>query len=273
MKITSLMDNECSIDGLLKQHGLSLLIESKGKRILFDTGADSGFIQNAKTLNVDLADVNMCVLSHGHYDHGGGLNAFFKINDKSLAYMSALASNDHVALRANGEYESIGIYIARAYLDRLVFVDKELKLDNGLIFSEVWGYFPLPTGNRSLFKEKGGAYVLDDFAHEQHLVVEEDGKFVLFAGCAHRGILNVLTYLKDKYEILCDVVVGGFHLHNKVTNTFENPHVLNTLAKELINTNSKFYTCHCTGIPAYSYLKVIMKDQIDYLSTGVTIEI
>ena len=134
MKITSLMDNECSIDGLLKQHGLSLLIESKGKRILFDTGADSGFIQNAKTLNVDLADVNMCVLSHGHYDHGGGLNAFFKINDKSLAYMSALASNDHVALRANGEYESIGIYIARAYLDRLVFVDKELKLDNGLIF-------------------------------------------------------------------------------------------------------------------------------------------
>jgi 7,8-dihydropterin-6-yl-methyl-4-(beta-D-ribofuranosyl)aminobenzene 5'-phosphate synthase len=273
MKITSLMDNECSIDGLLKQHGLSLLIESKGKKILFDTGADSGFIRNAETLNIDLSDVDVCVLSHGHYDHGGGLNAFFKINDKSLAYMSALASNDHVALRPNGEYESIGINISRAYLDRLVFVDKELKLDNGLIFSEVWGYFPLPIGNRSLFKEKGGAYVLDDFAHEQHLVVEEDGKFVLFAGCAHRGILNVLTYLKDKYGILCDVVVGGFHLHNKVTNTYENPQVLDTLAKELMNTFSKFYTCHCTGIPAYSYLKVIMKDQIDYLSTGVTIEV
>lgn len=273
MKITSLMDNECSIDGLLKQHGLSLLIETKDKKILFDTGSDSGFIQNAQALNKDLSNVDMCVLSHGHYDHGGGLNAFFKINSKSLAYMSALASNDYVALRPNGEYESIGIHISRSYLDRLVFVDKELTLDQCLIFSEVWGYFPLPTGNRFLFKEKEGSYVQDDFAHEQHLVIEENGKFVLFAGCAHRGIINVLTYLKDKYGILCDVVIGGFHLHNKITNSFENPQILDTLAKELMNTNSKFYTCHCTGIPAYTYLKVIMKDQIEYLSTGETIEV
>lgn len=273
MKITSLMDNECSIEGLIKQHGLSLLIETKGKKILFDTGADAGFISNAKALNIDLSDVDMCVLSHGHYDHGGGINSFLKINGKSLVYMSALANNDHAALRANGEYESIGIHISRSFLDRLVFVDKELKFDQGLIFSEVSGYFPLPAGNRSLFKEKGGSFVLDDFAHEQHLVIEEDGKYVLFAGCAHRGILNVLTYLKDKYGILCDAVIGGFHLHNKSTNTFESPALLDTLAKELMNTFSKFYTCHCTGLPAYSYLKVIMKDQIEYLSTGETIEI
>lgn len=273
MKITSLIDNECSVEGLNKQHGLSLYIETKGKKILFDTGADSSFIQNAEAMNIDLSQVDMCVISHGHYDHGGGLNAFFKINDSSLAYMSALAGNDHVALRTNGEYESIGIHVSRNFLDRLVFVDKELKIDTCLIFSEVWGYFPLPAGNKSLFKEKGGSYVLDDFAHEQHLVIEEDGKYVLFAGCAHRGILNVLTYLKDTYGILCDVVVGGFHLHNKTTNTYENPNVLDTLAKELMNTFSKFYTCHCTGLPAYAYLKVIMKDQIEYLSTSETIEV
>jgi 7,8-dihydropterin-6-yl-methyl-4-(beta-D-ribofuranosyl)aminobenzene 5'-phosphate synthase len=273
MKITSLMDNECSIEGLSKQHGLSLYIETLGKKILFDTGADSSFIQNAKSLNIDLSKVDMCVLSHGHYDHGGGLNAFFKINDTSLAYLSARASNEHVALRANGEYESIGIHISRNFLDRLAFVDKELKLNNILIFNDVVEYFPLPAGNRSLFMEKEGTYVLDDFAHEQHLVIEENGKYVLLAGCAHRGILNVLTTLKDRYGILCDVVVGGFHLHNKTMNTFEDPIVLDTLAKELMNFNTKFYTCHCTGIPAYSYLKVIMKDKIDYFSTGESIDV
>jgi 7,8-dihydropterin-6-yl-methyl-4-(beta-D-ribofuranosyl)aminobenzene 5'-phosphate synthase len=273
MKITSLIDNECSTEGLVKQHGLSLLIETKGMKILFDTGADGAFIQNAKALNIDLSDVDMCVLSHGHYDHGGGLNAFLKINQKSSVYISAKASNDHVALRSNGEYESIGIHVSRNFLDRLVFVDHQLKVGPCLIFSDVRGHFPLPTGNKSLFQEKEGKYVLDDFAHEQHLVIQEDEQYVLLAGCAHRGILNVLTYLKDTFDILCDAVIGGFHLHNKVTNTYESAAILETLAKELMNTFSKFYTCHCTGIPAYSFLKVIMKDQIEYLSTGETIEV
>ena len=72
MKLTVLMENTTVREDLTAEHGLSLYIEANGKRILFDTGASATFADNAEKLGIDLSQVDLCILSHGHYDHGGG---------------------------------------------------------------------------------------------------------------------------------------------------------------------------------------------------------
>ena len=87
MKITVLTENT-SACGLTFEHGLSLYIETNGHRLLFDTGQTALFSENAERLGVDLAAVDICVLSHGHYDHGGGLKRFIGLNDHAPIYLS-----------------------------------------------------------------------------------------------------------------------------------------------------------------------------------------
>ena len=83
LKITTLIENNPDEQGqLLFEHGLSLYIETAGKNILFDTGESGNFIQNAKSLNKNLNTLDYCVISHGHYDHSGGVEKFLKYVDQ-----------------------------------------------------------------------------------------------------------------------------------------------------------------------------------------------
>ncbi len=96
MKIVTLIENTSLSKDYHHQHGLSLYIESGQHKILFDTGSDGKFIENAKKLQVDLTKVDTVVISHGHYDHGGGLKAFVEINDKAQIYIGVGAYEPHV---------------------------------------------------------------------------------------------------------------------------------------------------------------------------------
>ena len=86
MKITALLENTASDCCMMTEHGLSLYIEAQGKKILFDMGQTDLFYKNALTLGIDLAEVDIAILSHGHYDHGGGLEKFLEINKKAPVY-------------------------------------------------------------------------------------------------------------------------------------------------------------------------------------------
>ena len=103
MKITVLTENTSSC-GLPCEHGLSLYIESNGKRILFDTGQTALFAENAERLGIDLSAVDICVISHGHYDHGGGLGRFLEINDRAPVYLSRHAFGSY--FNAKEKYRS-----------------------------------------------------------------------------------------------------------------------------------------------------------------------
>ena len=112
----------------------------------------------------------------------------------------------------------------------------------------------------------------DDFSHEQCLAVAQNGRKWLISGCAHNGILNILDRYMDIFGTMPDAVISGFHMMKKDGEyTDEEKSVIVQTAEELAETDTIFYTGHCTGIPAFEIMKEIMGDQLIALHSGETI--
>ena len=258
MIITALMENTAIEDGFLFEHGLSLHIQTREHRVLFDTGQSNGFIANAGRLGIDLTAVDMAVLSHGHYDHGGGLMGFLALNDHAPVYVSRYAFDGFYA----GEERYIGLEPALKANPRLVPVGDSLEIGDGLtLFSCNERPRPYVMDSYGLNVLRGDALMPDDFRHEQYLLIQEEGMRVLISGCSHKGILNIMSWLKP------DVLIGGFHFM-KVDPAGSEREVLDEAARVLLEYNSAYYTCHCTGLPQYEYLKQLMGNQLGHLAAG-----
>ena len=142
MKITTLIENHTSdaIPDLTAEHGLSLHIEYDGQSILFDTGATGAFSDNAARLGVDLSAVDLVVLSHHHYDHGGGLSAFLETNSHAKVYLRT-ADEGEPYVRAFGlirRYIGLDKTLFERYADRFIFVDQFLEIAPGVfVFAKI----------------------------------------------------------------------------------------------------------------------------------------
>lgn len=269
MRITALAENESHFDNLGSEHGLSLYIETEKHQLLFDTGQGSLFAENAVKLSINLSQVDLCIISHGHYDHGGGLKSFLSLNSISPVIVSQKAFGDYYANRTDAPKAYIGLDKTLLPNDRFVFTGGYLAVEDGLeIFSTVTGQTLQPTGNGDLFEKIGDSFISDSFAHEQNLIITDNGKTVLIAGCAHKGIINIVESFHDLKGHYPDYVIGGFHLYNKASGGSEEEDTVNAIGRYLMLTGSQYYTCHCTGMAAYLSLKTVMTDKIDYLSTG-----
>lgn len=267
MKIISVIENTTK-KGLHVEHGLCLYIEKNdGQKILFDMGLSGMFVHNAELLGLKIADVDIAVISHGHYDHGGGLKSFFQENEKANVYIHKDAFQPHYSIRDTG-LRYIGIEKDWVEYDRLVFCDKSKDInDNMILFADVEGNSCFPLGNRLLFGPKEREN--DDFRHEQNLLIKEGEKLVLFAGCAHRGIVNILRRAKEIAGKAPTHVFAGMHLVKSGLNSTEEEIFIAELASELKKyKDTMFYTMHCTGEEQYKKLKSIMSIQIEYLACG-----
>lgn len=257
MKVHVLVENTATQPEFAAEHGLSLLIEIGGQRILFDTGATAAFADNAMKLGVDLRAVDVCVLSHGHYDHGGGLQTFLDINDHAMVWVSPHAFAPHF----NALGKDIGLCRELFTHPRICSADTAVReLAPGVLLHQAADMpTPYPAEGSGMTTVIDGERVAEDFRHEQYLLVEEAGLRVLFSGCSHRGVLNIADYFK------ADVLVGGFHY---MRCTHEDTARLQEAAGVLLSQPTRYYTGHCTGDFAYAVLKERMGVRLHGFSAG-----
>ncbi len=274
MVIKTLVENTTINDNCGCEHGLSLYVETKKHRILFDLGQGELFLKNASELGIDISQIDIVVISHGHSDHGGGLSAFLKVNEKAKIFIHQKAFENHYSLRDEGKTVYIGLDQELKINDRIVFVGDNLNIDDELeLFSNVTGNELPSVCNNTLLMKKSDEKMQDTFEHEQNLIITEDEKSVLIAGCAHKGIVNIVNKAKNVNVKEIDFVFAGFHLHNPNTKVDEETELIEEIGKRLKETNTGFYTGHCTGIGPYNKLKNILGDNIHYLATGSVVEI
>ena len=270
MRVTMLLDNISSSPALIAEHGLSLFIETAKHRILFDTGKTDAFARNAEALGIDLAAVDMAVISHGHYDHTGGLVRFLELNDHAPVYVQREAFGHFEAESAR--YIGILPAVATALREsgRLVLTGDTTELGDGLSLHSCNAEersFPSQSGG--LFMMQGGQPVQDEFRHEQYLSIREhgdSGKHVLISGCSHKGIQNIVQWFQP------DVLIGGFHFMN-VALDGEGTKILDSAAETLNAYNVDYYTCHCTGKAQFDWMKKLMGKRLHYLAGGMSAEL
>ena len=255
MKLVTLMENTSCREDLCCEHGLSLYLETGDHKILFDAGQSDAFAANAEKLGVDLQKVDIAVLSHGHYDHSGGLGRFLEINGTAPVYMSAWAFEPHY--NAAGKY--LGVDMSLQQNSRIRFAAEKTELAEGITLLRL-GTAPADTAG--LLMEENGERKPDDFRHEQYLLLEEQGKRIPISGCSHKGILNIVDAFRP------DILIGGFHFMK-----IREAEKLAEAAGRLLAYETVYYTGHCTGQEQYGYLKSLMGQKLHYLATGTALEI
>lgn len=298
MEIVTLIENHRYDRRFDDEFGLSLLIKSSGTKILFDMGASGKFIKNARKLGEDLSDMDFAVLSHAHYDHGGGLIPFFEINGEAKVHMGEGADGEFYACAGAvlpdfinrlvapvmprserlSKYVGIDRTVFREHSHRVEFVSGVRELaENVFILTEIQRNHPIPDGNVYLLEKRGGELFHDRFAHELILVVREADGLVIFTGCGHCGILNMVETVREHFgDERIKGVVGGFHLNSKAPGTTRASAqtAARLLAENLLKQDvGRVYTGHCTGMKAYGIMKEVMKERLNPVYTGAVIDL
>lgn len=273
MKIINLVENTTGENGCAFEHGLSFYMETRNHKLLLDFGQTEKMLENAKRLGVDLEEVDIAILSHGHYDHSGGILPFIRINPNAKIYMQRTACRDyyHVEEKRN-ILRYIGIDKAIRELSAVQFVEGNISIVPEIdLFAGVKGRRNFARGNKVLKYKLGEQYVEDDFIHEQYAVIREGDMTVLFSGCAHNGILNIMDEYRRIYQSYPTIVISGFHMVQKNGYSEEDIKNIREVASELKTFPTKFYTGHCTGEFAFAVMKEIMGEQIVALHSGMQI--
>ncbi|MCF0112309.1 MAG: MBL fold metallo-hydrolase [Erysipelotrichaceae bacterium] len=280
MKITILAENTaCNM--FPGEHGLSLLVEYRDRKVLIDTGASGLFAENAGKMGMDLAGVNAAFLSHAHYDHSGGYPAFFAINTTAKVYLQKSAKRRHYFKIFGAIKKNIGIPegVLDRYADRFVYVEGYRDFENGICV------LPHSTPDKILQRAKRthmcveteGRIDFDDFSHEQTVVFEEEDGLVCVNSCSHAGVDVIVEEVKKVFPGKnIKAFFGGFHmmgLSGADSCSYSKEEVQEVAKRLLESSDAVFYSGHCTGSIAFGWLKEIMEDRLEAMASGKVFEV
>jgi len=256
---------------LASEHGLSLWIENGERRLLLDTGQSHIIQENCQALGLDLREVNAVVLSHGHYDHTGGLQTVLDSASEVDVYLHPKSVEPKFACHDNQPCRNIGMPSPMTenlqkhnHIRNLVWTEKPTDIYPGFT---VTGAIPRHTD----FEDTGGPFFLDTdrkqpdtLIDDQALFFESDKGLVVMIGCAHAGIVNTLDYIAEltgKKHI--HAVLGGLHLSSASNERIER--TINTFHGYDVR---QIGLAHCTGSRAVAKFKKVFGDKCFSCSVG-----
>ncbi len=270
-----LVDNHSSdVIRYQAEHGLAFAIETPAGQILFDTGQSGKvLLHNAAQMELDLCQVDVLVLSHAHYDHTGGLDAFLQISQPGLPlYAHTELFRERYAIK-DGQARSIGLHLAQTDLAQRVTLHLSAKPTQ--VLPGVWTTgeitqrteFEGRSAHHYIRAENG--WQLDPYRDDLSLILEAQAGLILVCGCCHAGLLNTLAQARRMFDKEITAIVGGTHLASLDANTLA--HAITILRTNNIARSPYLYLNHCTGEHALAVLTHAFGEKVHLCPAGTVL--
>ena len=276
MKITILCENSVGVPfGVIGEHGFACYIETAKGNYLFDTGQGFGIVQNSLILKKNLSKIDGIIISHGHYDHTGGLDKVLAITGKKNIY-----AHPDIFIKRFWEKENtskfIGIPFRKSYLESIganfKFNTDLVEIEKGLFLTgEIPRLNEFEKGDLNMYAidKEQNKIKPDPIKDDLSLIIDTPKGLIIVLGCAHAGMINIINYAIEKLnKNKIYAIIGGTHLGFSSDIQFEE--TLNVIDKykiELLGVS------HCTGLPKASLLHSKLKNRFFFGSVGATLEI
>lgn len=280
MKLSFLVDNKTEHAHCQAEWGLSIFVESRGHKVLFDAGCSDMFIRNAKAMDIDISEAEAVAISHGHYDHTEGIPYFVEINKTAPVYIHKNAfgkcygTDDDTGAISDW---NCGILWSEEFIDsikdRMVLTENVVKInDNMTLIGNIPDFEEYPPTEifyrkvqcQSGDESTGCSFEVDGMSNEQCLVVEEDDRIFILSGCCHRGIVPTIKTVQKYFPgKKIAAVIAGMHMYPLT----EGPR--KEMVQQVINCGvEKVFPLHCTGMDAIIEFKRRMGENCVIATSG-----
>ncbi len=266
IQITTIIDNYVPASPFHGEHGLSILIETTDKKILIDVGQSNLFAENTKNIGIKLEEITDLVISHGHYDHTGGLQTFFDKNATANIYIHPHSLKNKLNVN---KYIGIPEEYKPTIKQRATMITTNTEISENIhLIANTKIYNQDLTNFKNMYIQENGERKTDTFEDELFIAIIEDNQINIITGCSHRGITNIMQTATELFKLPINLIFGGLHLKSSGETRRQN--IINKIAEIGVN---KLVTNHCTGLLAFHEIKTKFNNKAFYGYTGESFSI